>query len=128
LKKKIREYAPSGIDTYFDNVGGEQLQAALNTMKHNGKVLLCGQASTYRTGGFSNINLLTAVLKDISLHGFLVLSYSHLFGEAINEMSQMLAEGKLHNVVDVQTGFENLPKTFGLLWKSKNVGKLILKV
>jgi len=131
IEQKIREFAPNGLDLYFDNVGDYQLQAALNTMKNFGRIVVCGQAATYRTGENtlkSQITLFPIIMKNVTITGFLVSGYPHLFEAAVKDMGAQIADGRLKSVIDVRSGFENIPKVFGSLWRSENVGKLLLKL
>jgi len=130
LEQKIREFAPNGFDLYYDNVGDYQLQAALNTIKKKGRIILCGAAATYRAGkqGRSEMDLFPIILKDLSLQGFVLFDYPNLVGEAMKDMGQQLADGKLKALIDLKHGFENVPAVFGSMWRSENVGKLMLQL
>ncbi|HEX8795881.1 MAG TPA: NADP-dependent oxidoreductase [Polyangiaceae bacterium] len=127
---RLRELCPKGIDVYFDNVGGEQLDDALANLAMRGRVVLCGAIATYndaelRPGPKNYLNLL---LKRGRMEGFIVLDYLPRALEAVMQLWTWVREGKIVDRVDVQQGLENAPKTLRRLFEGKNQGKQLLKI
>jgi len=127
---RLRELCPKGIDVYFDNVGGEQLDDALANLAMRGRVVLCGAIATYndaelRPGPKHYLNLL---LKRGRMEGFIVLDYMPRALEAVMQLWTWVREGKIVDRVDVQHGLENAPKTLRRLFEGKNQGKQLLKI
>jgi hypothetical protein len=128
--RRLRELAPDGIDVYFDNVGGDILEAALAQIRHKARVVLCGGISAYNEeepppGPRTLMNL---VIQRARMEGFIVIDYVARFGEAREQLSKWLAAGDLVHREDVQEGLENAPATFQRLFQGKNTGKQLLKV
>ncbi len=122
---RLRELCPKGIDIYFDNVGGEQLDLALANLAMHGRVVLCGAISTYndtelRPGPRNYLNL---VIKRGRMEGFLVLDYLPRAMEAVMQLWTWVREGAIVDRVDVQHGLENAPRTLRRLFEGKNQGK-----
>jgi NADPH-dependent curcumin reductase CurA len=127
---RLRELCPNGIDVYFDNVGGEQLDDALANLAMRGRVVLCGAIATYndaelRPGPKHYLNLL---LKRGRMEGFIVMDYMPRALEAVMQLWTWVREGKIVDRVDVQHGLENAPKTLRRLFEGKNQGKQLLKI
>lgn len=127
---RLRELCPKGIDVYFDNVGGEQLDEALANLAMRGRVVLCGAIATYndaelRPGPKNYLNL---IIKRGRMEGFLVLDYLPRALEAVMQLWTWVREGKIVDRVDVQHGLENAPKTLRRLFEGKNQGKQLLKI
>jgi hypothetical protein len=119
---RLRELCPNGIDVYFDNVGGEILDAVL--------VVLCGGISAYNeaTPPPGPRNLMNLVITRSRMEGFIVIDYLARFGEGAAKLAEWVAAGKLAHAEDVQSGLENAPQTFLRLFQGKNLGKQLLKV
>jgi hypothetical protein len=128
--KALRAACPKGIDVYFDNVGGEILDAVLLQLARGARIALCGAISSYtlREPPPGPRNLMQLVIKHGRMEGFLVLDYAARFPEAIAAMSKWAAEGKLRSRVDVVKGIENTPQAFGRLFTGGNIGKLLVQV
>jgi NADPH-dependent curcumin reductase CurA len=130
VRKALQEHCPKGIDVYFDNVGGEILEAALSQLARGARIAICGAISQYNNTmpvkGPSNY--LSLLVNRASMKGFLVFDYASRYGEAAREMAGWLAAGKLKSREDIVEGLETFPETFLKLFKGENTGKLILKV
>jgi NADPH-dependent curcumin reductase len=128
--KALAAACPKGVDVYFDNVGGEILDAVLLQLNRHARVSLCGAISTYSEEAPppGPRNLMMLVMKHAHMEGFLVLDYVARFPEAIAAMSKWKAEGKLHSRVDVVDGIENTPAAFRRLFTGGNTGKLLVRV
>ena len=130
VKKSLRQQCPKGIDVYFDNVGGDILDAALTQLARNARIVICGAISQYNstTGVIGPANYLSLLVNRASMTGMVVFDYADRYPVAMREMAGWLAEGKLKTREDVATGFENFPETLLKLFKGENLGKLVLKV
>lgn len=126
----LREVCPSGVDVYFDNVGGQVSDGVMPLLKHGARIPLCGQISLYnldrpdigpRPQPYILIN--SAVMK-----GFIITDYKPRFPEGLMELSQWFAAGKLKYAETIVEGFENTPKAFIGLFSGENLGKQIVKV
>jgi hypothetical protein len=127
---RLRELCPGGIDVYFDNVGGDILDAALAQLAMHGRVVLCGAIATYndaelRPGPKHYLNLL---LKRGRMEGFLVLDYLPRAAEAVMQLWQWVQSGELRDRVDVMQGLENAPRALRRLFTGENQGKQLLRI
>lgn len=127
---RLRALCPKGIDVYFDNVGGEILDAALANLAQRARIVQCGGISSYNetTPPPGPRNLMNLVVTRSRMEGFIVIDYAARFGEAAAQLAKWVAEGKLAHAEDVQRGIENAPKTFLRLFEGKNLGKQLLQV
>jgi hypothetical protein len=122
--------APDGIDVYFDNVGGEHLQAAIGAFRTFGRAALCGAISSYNATGPvpGPDNMWLLVSKRLKLQGFIVSDHSHLMPQFVREMSQWLAEGRVRFSETVVGGLENAPDAFIGLLRGQNTGKMVVQL
>jgi len=121
---------PDGIDIYFDNVGGEILDAALAHLAGKARVVICGAISQYNntTAMRGPSNYLSLLVNNASMTGFTMGDYIARYGEAVKEMAGWVAEGKLISREDIAEGLENFPATLLRLFNGENTGKLVLKI
>lgn len=130
VRDRLREAAPDGIDVYFDNVGGEHLEAAIGALHTHGRVALCGAISQYNasepTPGPRNLAL--AIGKQLTLRGFIVTSYGHLAPAFHAEMSQWLREGRVRYDETIVDGLENAPEAFLGMLRGANLGKMLVRL
>jgi NADPH-dependent curcumin reductase CurA len=126
----LRKACPNGINVYFDNVGGEILEAALANLARGARIVICGAISQYNnTGAFQGPrNYMSVLVNRASMKGMLVFDYASRFPEAVREMAAWMAEGKLKSREDIVNGLEKFPEAFLKLFTGENFGKLILKV
>jgi NADPH-dependent curcumin reductase len=126
----LRQHCPKGINVYFDNVGGDILDAALANLARFGRVVLCGAISQYNTtsGIKGPSNYLSLLINSGRMEGFIVFNYASRYGEAAREMAGWMAAGKLKSKEDIVEGFQKFPDTLLKLFRGENLGKLILKV
>ena len=127
---RIGELCPNGVDVFFDNVGGEALDAALAHLAVGGRIVVCGAISEYtdferRTGIKNHFRL---IIQRGTMRGFLVFDYLDRAQAAVAELAGWAAEGKLRNQVDVVEGLENAPDALRRLFTGENVGKQLVKV
>jgi NADPH-dependent curcumin reductase CurA len=127
---RLRELCPRGIDAYFDNVGGEILDAVLANLAMGARVALCGAISGYND--FAHMpgikNYINLIIRSASLRGFLVFQYAPRFGEAVADLGAWAAAGRIKSPVDVVDGLENAPDALRRLFTGENVGKQLVKI
>jgi NADPH-dependent curcumin reductase CurA len=128
VRELLAGAAPDGIDVYFDNVGGEHLEAAIASMRNHGRIALCGSIAGYNTPqpGPSNIGL--AVGKRLTLRGFIVGDHADLRPAFVREVGGYVADGRLVVRETVVEGLENAPQAFIDLLRGRNVGKMLVRV
>lgn len=129
LQLAIGELIPEGVDVFFDNVGGEILDAALPNMCINGRIVASGSVSQYGQAeqyGVKNLPLVTS--KRLRMEGFLILDYIDQIPEILPVMEEWLLAGKLINKNHLVTGLENAPSALKLLVTGGNIGKLVVSV
>jgi len=129
-RRALAALAPDGIDLYFDNVGGEQLEAAIGALRNHGRVVACGSISRYNdaepTPGPRNMFLV--VTKRLRIEGFIILDHFDRFGEFVEQASQWVRDGRLRYRETVVEGIENAPRAFLGLFRGENIGKMLVKV
>jgi NADPH-dependent curcumin reductase len=128
---ELREHCPRGIDVYFDNVGGEILDAALAHLARHARVVICGAISQYNVTEAVRgpSNYLSLLVNHASMTGFVVSDYGEQYAEGAREMAGWLSEGKLVSREDIaEGGLERFPETLLRLFEGKNTGKLVLEV
>ncbi|GAC1581563.1 MAG: NADP-dependent oxidoreductase [Candidatus Elarobacter sp.] len=130
VAKKLRELCPKGIDVYFDNVGGEILDAALANLAMRARVVICGAISQYNsTAGVKGpSNYMNLLVMRSRMEGFLVFDFADRYVEGVTAMAAWIREGKMISREDVVRGFETFPETFLKLFSGENTGKLVLQV
>jgi NADPH-dependent curcumin reductase CurA len=130
VNKALKEHCPQGINVYFDNVGGDILNAALARLARGARIALCGAISQYNATGpvKGPSNYLSLLVNRGMMKGFLVFDYFDRYGDAAREMARWLESGKLRAKEDVVEGLETFPDTLNKLFKGENMGKLVLKV
>jgi NADPH-dependent curcumin reductase CurA len=130
LDEHLGRECPEGIHIYFDNVGGEILDAALARLARHARVLICGAISQYNATGpvHGPANYLSLLINHASMTGFVVSDYFDRYAEGMREMAGWLAAGKLKSREDIAHGLENFPETLSLLFSGGNTGKLVLEV
>jgi NADPH-dependent curcumin reductase CurA len=127
---RLRDAAPEGIDLYFDNVGGEILDACLAQLALRGRIVLCGAISGYNDRGAVKgpANYANLIVKRGRMEGFLILDYFDRLDEGRAEVAGWLAEGKIKSSEHVVEGLENAPEALNLLFTGGNTGKVIVQV
>ena len=127
---RLRETCPDGIDVFFDNVGGEILDAVLGQINLHARIALCGAISQYDTAELSPgpRNLLNLIPQRGRVEGFILLDYRDRFVDAILQLGQWVQEGRIQYAEDIVDGLENAPAAFRRLFSGENTGKLIVKV
>ena len=130
LTDALLRAAPSGIDVYFDNVGGAHLEAALVAANQFARFALCGMISIYNATEvpYGPRNMMFAVGKSIRLEGYTVSNYFNLIPEFERDMTGWMREGKVTWKETVVQGIENAPTAFLKLFKGENFGKTLVKL
>ncbi|MCF8509715.1 MAG: NADP-dependent oxidoreductase [Hyphomonadaceae bacterium] len=130
FSKAMRAAVPQGIDVYFDNVGGNVLEACLFNMNNNGRIACCGAVSQYdspQAHGPRGVPGLI-VTKRLTMRGFIVMDFEEQNAKALAELSGWVASGQLKVREDIIDGFDNLPNALIGLLAGDNVGKRMVKV
>ena len=126
----LRQLAPDGIDLYFDNVGGDHLEAAIGALRTYGRVVACGSISRFNDSepAPGPRNMFLVVTKRLRIEGFIISDHFDRFGEFIREASEWVREGRLRYRETVVEGIENAPQAFLGLLRGENIGKMLVKV
>lgn len=130
ILKHLQSAAPDGIDVYFDNVGGDHLEAALAHMRRMGRISLCGAISQYNATAPvpGPRNLTTAIGMGLTLRGFIVGMFPELREGFQKDMVQWIESGELKWRETVYEGIDNAPKAFMGLFTGDNIGKMVVKL
>src|SRR5262245_26366261 len=130
VDQRIAALCPKGVDVFFDNVGGEILEAALNHLAMRARVVLCGGISSYNATEPppGPRNIMNLVNMRARMEGFIVIDYMSRNDVAIPELLRWIKSGELVHQEDIQQGFENIPETLTRLFTGKNLGKQLLKI
>ena len=130
LAEALQAAAPGGIDVYFDNVGGDHLDAALAVARPFGRFALSGMISRYNEVGKPRgpSNLFLAITKSLRLEGFIVSNHNDMKGAFLRDMAAWIASGKLKWRETVDVGIEHAPGAFLKLFAGENVGKMLVKL
>ncbi len=130
LLEAVRAAAPKGIDIYFDNVGGEHLEVALEVARPFARFIECGMISAYNDTGPKPgpSNLMYIVGKNIKMQGFIVMTFWDMREQFRAEMTQWIKDGAIKWEETVENGLENAPSAFLNLFKGVNTGKMLVKL
>jgi len=130
LADAVLRGAPNGIDVYFDNVGGNHLEAALAAANRYARFVLCGMISQYNTVGLpaGPRNIMFVIGKCIRMEGLDVANYFNLLPEFHQDLSGWIRDGKLVWKESVEQGIENAPIAFLKLFNGENFGKMLVKL
>jgi NADPH-dependent curcumin reductase CurA len=130
LPELLRAAAPEGIDVYFDNVGGDHLEAALGSLRKFGRVAVCGAISAYDADEPppGPRNLFLAVANDLTIRGFRGSSHVSLFPEMQREVGALLREGRLRYRETIVEGLEHAPEALAGLMRGDNTGKTLVRI
>jgi NADPH-dependent curcumin reductase len=129
VRRALKDACPDGVDVYFDNVGGDVLDAALARLARGARVVLCGAVSQYNEKVMKGpSNYMSLLVNRATMTGFLVFDYADRYGDAAREMGGWRNEGKLKSREDIVQGLDTFPETLLKLFKGENDGKLVLQV
>jgi NADPH-dependent curcumin reductase CurA len=130
LLEQIRHTCPKGIDVYFDNVGGNMLEAALVAMNPFGRIPVCGMISQYNAEkpvpGPSTLVLV--IPKRLTIQGFVIMDHFHRMGDFFQEVGGWLKAGKITYKETIVEGIEQAPDAFLGLFRGDNLGKMVVKL
>jgi NADPH-dependent curcumin reductase CurA len=130
VRGQLAAAAPDGIDVYFDNVGGEHLEAALDVLNRNGRVAMCGAISQYNATepvpGPRNLG--NAVGKRLTLRGFIVSDHGDRMRAFAEEVGGLLRAGQIKHRETVVEGLEHAPEAFIGLLRGENTGKMLVRL
>jgi NADPH-dependent curcumin reductase len=130
VEARLAELCPDGIDVFYDNVGGDILDAVLGRLADNNRIVLCGAIAQYQDAeprpGPRNLPNLIATRG--TMRGFIVLDHLDRFAEAVLTLAGWVAEGRIVHTVDVTEGLERAPEALDRLFTGANTGKVVVKV
>ncbi|MEX2080106.1 MAG: NADP-dependent oxidoreductase [Dehalococcoidia bacterium] len=131
IRKALKDAAPNGIDVYFDNVGGDHLDAALPRMNLLGRVAVCGMISAYNNFGSISAPVTTLsniIYGRITIRGFVAPDFPHLREQFDHEMRGWLRDGRVKYQETIYEGIENAPAALIGLLNGLNTGKMLVKL
>ncbi|MGC5018074.1 NADP-dependent oxidoreductase [Micromonospora sp. DT47] len=130
VRDALKAAAPDGLDVYFDNVGGEHLEAAISSMNLHGRAAICGMIAQYNSTEppAAPRNLALVIGKRLTLRGFLVGDHGGLRDQFVADMAGWLRDGTLSYDETVVDGIENAPAAFLGLMRGENLGKMLVRV
>jgi NADPH-dependent curcumin reductase CurA len=131
VRRALHEAAPAGVDLFFDNVGGEVLDAVLTRLARGARIVICGAVSQYNAtdGVRGPDNYLSLLVARASMTGMVIFDYAPRFAEAARELGAWLADGRLISREHiVEGGVEAFPEALLKLFAGENIGKLVLRV
>ncbi|MGY4908901.1 NADP-dependent oxidoreductase [Micromonospora aurantiaca (nom. illeg.)] len=130
VSKQLRAAAPDGVDVYFDNVGGDHLEAAIGAMNLHGRAAICGMIAQYNATEppAAPRNLALVIGKRLTLRGFLVGDHGHLREQFVQEVAGWLREGRLSYDETIVDGIEQAPEAFLGLLRGENLGKMLVRL
>lgn len=126
----LKRECPKGVDVYFDNVGGDILDAVLTRINFKARIVICGAISQYnnKEAVKGPANYLSLLVNRARMEGFVVMDYTKDYGKAALEIAGWLGSGQVKSKEDVVEGLETFPETLLKLFSGENFGKLVLKV
>jgi NADPH-dependent curcumin reductase CurA len=129
-REALAELAPDGVDIYFDNVGGDHLEAAIGALRTYGRIVACGSISRYNdaepTPGPRNMFMV--VTKRLRLQGYIITDHGDRFGEFARQATEWVRDGRLRYRETIVEGIENAPSAFLGLLRGANIGKMLVAV
>ena len=128
IRKALEEATPKGIDVYFDNVGGDHLEAALRRMNTLGRIPVCGFISGYNSGHSPVSNLSNIIYSRVMLRGFVGTDFMHLYGDFQRDMTAWLKAGQIKYQETILDGIANAPAAMIGLMEGRNSGKMLVRL
>ena len=129
LLKQLAAAAPKGIDVYFDNVGGDHLDAALALARQNARFAICGMIDAYNSGEPTSLRYIMRVIAmRIRLQGFIYTDYLGKMGDFYRDMGGLIASGQLKARDTIVDGLEQTPQAFLGLFSGANTGKMLVRL
>lgn len=129
LREAVRQHCPSGVDVYFDNVGGELLSSALQYMNLHGRIVMCGSIESYNQSAPKPwTNYPSIILKNVTVQGFIVMNYAKEFSGALAQLRTWLDSGLIQHREHVLDGLPSAPQALRMLFTGENKGKLLVRL
>jgi NADPH-dependent curcumin reductase CurA len=132
VREGLKEHCPKGVDIYFDNVGGEILDAALARLARGARIIICGAISQYNNANSAPAqgpkNYLSLLVNRARMQGMVVFDYADRYPVAVAEMATYLKDGRMKSREDVVEGIDTFPEALTRLFTGQNFGKLVLEV
>ncbi len=130
VRDALKKACPTGVDVYFDNVGGDILDTVLTRLNQKARVVICGAISQYNstTATKGPANYLSLLVNRARMEGIVVFDYAERYPEGIAAIAEWMKQGKLHSREDVVDGLEHFPEVLLKLFSGENFGKLVLRV
>ena len=130
IKDGLKANCPGGVDIYFDNVGGDILDAVLTRINRKARIVICGAISQYNNTDAVKgpANYLSLLVNRARMEGMVVFDYADRFGPAVAELAGYLKDGRIKSREDVVSGIETFPESLLRLFRGENFGKLVLQV
>ncbi|SFQ41505.1 hypothetical protein SAMN05421810_10746 [Amycolatopsis arida] len=129
VTEQLAAAAPDGVDLYFDNVGGEHLEAAIDALNLHGRIVVCGMISQYNATEPTPAprNLAQIIAKRFTMRGMLVADHNDLYPRFVEEVAPMVRDGRLKYSETVVEGLRNMPQAFLDLLRGGNTGKMLVR-
>lgn len=130
VEQRLAQLCPQGINVFYDNVGGDILQAAIEHIADFGRIVLCGSISGYNdvTPQPGPNNMFHLITRRVRMQGFIMIDYLDRIQEAVADLATWVFDGRIHYREDIREGFDNIPDTFFRLFKGQNHGKQLLRL
>jgi hypothetical protein len=129
ILKSLAAVAPEGIDVYFDNVGGDHLDAALALARNNARFAICGMIEGYNSAEPTKLRFIMRVIAArIRMQGFIVFDYFPRMAEFYAEMAPWVANGTVKSRETMVDGLEHTPEAFLGLFSGENIGKMLVRL
>jgi NADPH-dependent curcumin reductase len=130
VRDALKKACPTGVDVYFDNVGGDILDTVLTRLNQKARVVICGAISQYNstTATKGPANYLSLLVNRARMEGIVVFDYAERYPEGIAAIAEWMKQGKFHSREDVVDGLEHFPEVLLKLFSGENFGKLVLRV
>jgi NADPH-dependent curcumin reductase CurA len=128
IRQALEEATPKGLDVYFDNVGGDHLEAALRRMNTLGRIPVCGFISGYNSGHSSVSNLSNIIYSRVTLRGFVATDFMHLYGDFQRDMAAWLKDGRVKYQETIVEGIAAAPGALIGLMAGENSGKMLVRL
>jgi NADPH-dependent curcumin reductase CurA len=128
IRQALEAATPKGLDVYFDNVGGDHLEAALRRMNTLGRIPVCGFISGYNSGHSAVSNLSNIIYGRVRMEGFVASDFPHLNAAFVSDMTGWLKDGRVKYQETILDGFERAPEGLIGLFSGLNAGKMLIRV
>ena len=130
VREGLKQFCASGVDVYFDNVGGDILDTVLTRINRRARIVICGAISQYNNTAAVKgpSNYLSLLVNRARMEGIVVFDWADRYGEAVAQIAQWMRDGKFHSREDMVEGLDKFPDALNMLFSGRNFGKLVLKV